>query len=145
MAVWEVWRLETRVTRLYTDIGWLEETHGWPRLKAIATVTATRETGDVVQTHIRHFVLSKVLDAETAAQLIRGHWGIENSLHWVLDVVMDEDAHRARKDNAPFNFALIRRAALNIIKADKSKGSNRIKFKRAGWDNQFLRQLITNI
>lgn len=71
--------------------------------------------------------------------IARGHWGIENSLHRVLDVVMNEDQSRARKDNAPEN------PALNIIERNKDKGSNRIKFKRAGWDNRFLGKPIAEI
>ena len=80
--------------------------------------------------------------AQTAAALIRGHWQIENSLHWSLDVVMNDDQHRARKDHAPANFAALRRIALNIIKANPAKGSNRGKFKKAGWNNDFLKSLI---
>ena len=78
-------------------------------------------------------------------QRFRGHWGIENALHWVLDVVMNEDQARARKDHAPENLALLRRFALNIIKRNKDKGSNRLKFKRAGWDNRFLKKLFSEI
>ncbi len=72
----------------------------------------------------------------------RAHWRVENALHWVLDVMMKEDASRVRKDNAPQNLAVLRRLALNVIKTNKDKGSNRIKFKQAGWDDAFLRKLI---
>ena len=71
-------------------------------------------------------------NARAAATLIRGHWQIENSLHWSLDVVMNDDQHRARKGHAPANFTTLRRIALNIIKANPAKGSNRGKFKKAG-------------
>ena len=135
-------RVETRLTRVHTDLDWLHAAHNWPGLKAVATVTATRDDGPA-QTRI--FLLSEAVSAETAATLIRGHWGIENSLHWVLDVTMREDAHRARAKNAAANFAMFRRAALNVIKADTSKGSNRLKFKRAGGDDSFLRKLIKHI
>ena len=86
--------------------------------------------------------MSKCVTAQAAATLTRGHWEIENSLHWSLDVVMNDDQHRARKDNAPANFAALRRIALSIIKANTAKGSNRVKFKKAGWNNDFLRKLI---
>ncbi len=135
-------RMETRRTRVYSDLDWLHAAHDWPGLKAVATVTATRNDGPP-QTRI--YLLSEVITAKAAATLIRGHWGIENSLHWVLDVTMREDAHRARANNAPANFAMFRRAALNVIKADSSRGSNRIKFKRAGWDDNFLRKLVAQI
>lgn len=110
-------RLETRVTRLYTDLDWLHQTHAWPGLRAVASVTATRGDG-TPQTRI--FLMSRIVSAKAAAALIRGHWGVENGLHWVLDVTMNEDAHRARKKNAAANFAIFRRAALNVIKADTS-------------------------
>lgn len=86
--------------------------------------------------------MSKRYTAKAAATLIRGPWEIENSLHWSLDVVLNYDQHRARKDSAPANFAALRRIALGIIKADTAKGSNRVKFKKAGWSNDFLRPLI---
>ena len=74
--------------------------------------------------------------------MIRGHWQIENNLHWLLDVILNDDQHRARKDNAPINFAALGRIALNIMKANTDKGSNRVKSKRAGWKDDFLRTLI---
>jgi len=119
-------RVEARTTRVYTDLEWLVRTHAWPGLQAVATVSATRDDGSP-QTRI--FLLSQAIGAQAAARLVRSHSGIENGLHRVLDVTMNEDAHRARKDNAPMNFTILRRAALNTIKADKPKGSNRIKFK----------------
>ena len=72
--------------------------------------------------------------------MIRGYWGIENSLHWVLDVTMKEDRTRNRKDNGSENLALLRRFALNLARLELSKGSMKGKLKRAGWDNQFLTQ-----
>ena len=71
-------------------------------------------------------------------------WNLQHILvqHAVVDVVMNDDQHRARKDNAPANFAALRRIALGIIKANTAKGSNRVKFKKAGWSNDFLRTLI---
>ncbi len=92
----------------------------------------------------RVYLMSKPPQAQEAATIIRGHWQIENSLHWSLDVIMNDDLHRARKDNAPINFAALRRIALNIIKANQDKGSNRVKFKRAGWNDDFLLSLLNN-
>ena len=74
--------------------------------------------------------------------IVRSHWGIENQLHWVLDVVMDEDQARNRKDHGPHNLALLRKLALNLAKLEPSKGSMRGKLKRAGWDNAFLAQIL---
>ena len=70
---------------------------------------------------------------------------MENSLHWSPDVVMNDDHHRARRDNAPANFAALRRIAPGIIKANTDKGSNRGKFKRPGWSSEFLRTLIMGL
>ncbi len=87
--------------------------------------------------------MSRRPTAKGAADLIRGHWQIENTLHWSPDVVMNDDHHRARKDHASANFAALRRITLNIIKANADKGSNRSKFKRVGWSNEFLQKIIT--
>jgi hypothetical protein len=72
----------------------------------------------------------------------RAHWQIENCLHWVLDVVLDEDLARARKDHAPENLARLRRFALNMLRANQDQGSTRGKIKRAGWDDAFLLKLL---
>src|ERR1035437_5131731 len=74
--------------------------------------------------------------------IVRSHWSIENQLHWVLDVVMDEDQPRNRKDHGPGNLALLRKLALNLAKLEPSKGSMRGKLKRAGWDNAFVGNLL---
>ena len=76
-------------------------------------------------------------------EVVRAHWGIENSLHWVLDVTMNEDQSRTRKDNGPQNLALLRRWALNACKLEGSKGSIKGKLKRAGWNDDFLARLLT--
>ena len=79
------------------------------------------------------------------AEVVRAHWGVENRLHWCLDVVLGEDQARARLDNAPENLAILRHMALNIMRNDTSKGSLRTKFSRAAWNNPFLQKLITQI
>jgi predicted transposase YbfD/YdcC len=137
-------RIETREAHLVTDLTGLQEQHHWPGRACIGKLTATREdkaTG-AVQIQERYYLLSRAMPAQEFLDTGRAHWRIENSLHWVLDVVMREDHARARKDHAPANLAILRRMALNTIKANKDKGSNRLKFKRAGWDNRFLRKLL---
>ena len=74
---------------------------------------------------------------------MRSHWSIENQLHWVLDVVFNEDQARNRKDHGPQNLALLRKLALNLAKLEPSKGSMRGKLKRAGWDNAFLASMLS--
>ena len=85
------------------------------------------------------------MPAESFARAVRGHWGIENRLHWVLDVTMGEDLCRTRKDNAPHNLAVLRHMALNMINQEPSKGSRRGKFMRAGWNDSFLLKLLAQI
>ena len=93
-------------------------------------------------TETAYYLLSTPLSPDKFGQVVRSHWGIENSLHWVLDVVLDEDKNRTRMDNGPENFAVLRHMALNIIRKETSKGSMRVKFKRAGWNNDFLATLL---
>ena len=76
---------------------------------------------------------------------MRAHWSIENSLHWQLDVSFREDAARNRKDNGPGNIAILRRRALDVMRRDTSKGSLSIKLKRAGWDDEFLRNVLKDL
>ena len=94
---------------------------------------------------MRYYLLSKYLPAERLLATVRSHWGIENRLHWVLDVVFDEDANRSRKDNAPENLAILRRLALNIIRCHPARISLRQKVKRAGWDDAFLRDILSHM
>ena len=124
------------------DVAWLER-HDFPGLAAVAKVTASREIDGKSTTASRYYLLSKPLDAARLAEVVRTHWQIENRLHWVLDVVMDEDRSRARKDHAPENLARIRRFALNLLRANPDKGSTRGKIKRAGWDDAFLLKILT--
>jgi predicted transposase YbfD/YdcC len=112
-------------------------------LWAIAKVTRGRESGAKITTDTAYYLLSSPRSAERLGDVVRSHWGIENSLHWVLDVTMNEDQTRNRKDNAPENLALLRRIALNLARLEPSKGSMTGKLKRAGWDNAFLAQLLT--
>jgi hypothetical protein len=87
----------------------------------------------------------KVVDtfrSERFLEVVRAHWGVENQLHWRLDVVMNEDQQRARLDNGPNNLAVLRHMALNVIQKENSKGSLRGKLKRAAWDEGYLRTLL---
>jgi len=124
-------RVEERSYRVYDVPQYLTDIHNWPHLQAFVHVLSERTAGDKSSHSQRLYLFSKQHTAQAAATLIRGHWQIDNSLHWSLDVVMNDDQHRARKDHAPANFATLRRIALNIIKANPAKGSNRGKFKKA--------------
>jgi predicted transposase YbfD/YdcC len=135
-------RLEQRRAGLTGDIAWLQERHAWPGLQAIGKVTARREVGGKTTIKTRYYLLSTVLSPERFSQVVRSHWDIENRLHWVLDVVMNEDQARNRKDHGPENLAVLRRLALNLARLEASKGSLRGKLKRAGWDDTFLARLL---
>jgi predicted transposase YbfD/YdcC len=138
-------RIETRIASISTAIDWLQEDHQWPGLKAIGKVVRTRQTGTKTTTETAYYLLSTPMTAERFGQVVRAHWGVENSLHWTLDVIMNEDQARNRLDNGPNNLAVLRHMALNILNAKKSKISNRRKIKRAGWNNAFLANLIAQI
>jgi len=135
-------RIETRTAALTTDIAWLQDIHAWPGLAAIGKITASREINGKTTTETRCYLLSCAVTPQHFNAIVRSHWGIENSLHWVLDVVMDEDQARNRKDHGPQNLALLRKLALNLAKLEPSKGSMRGKLKQAGWDNAFLTQIL---
>lgn len=135
-------RIETRHARVVQAAAWLTEAHDFPGLKAVAKVTAVREINGEATTARRYYLLSTPLSAARLAEVVRTHWHIENRLHWVLDVVMDEDCSRARKDHAPENLARLRRFALNLLRANHDQGSTRGKIKRAGWDDAFLLNIL---
>ena len=138
-------RIETRTSTVSTDIGWLQEDHQWPGLAAIGKLTRSRETATKTTTETAYYLLSAPLSAERFGAAVRSHWGVENGLHWVLDVVMNEDQARNRLDNGPKNLAVLRHMALNLIRKETSKGSMRGKFKRACWQNDFLAKIIAQI
>ena len=135
-------RIETRLAEIVHDVAWLAEAHGWPGLQAIGKITAIREIDGQATTAARYYLLSRPLSAARFAEIARMHWQIENRLHWVLDVVMDEDQSRSRKDHGPENLARLRRFALNLLRANPDKGSIRGKIKRAAWDDNFLLDLL---
>lgn len=135
-------RIETRTSLVSADVAWLQERHAWPGLAAIGKVVRIREVGTKVGTETAYYLLSTPLSAERFGQVARAHWGVENGLHWVLDVTMNEDQARNRCGHAPRNIALLRRLALNLAKLEGSKGSMKGKLKRAGWDDTFLTTLL---
>lgn len=135
-------RIETRTATVSTEIDWLRKQHQWPGLKAIGKVVRVRETADKTTAETAYYLLSRVLSPERFKQVVRQHWGIENSLHWRLDVVMNEDQDRTRMGHGPHNLAVLRHMAINAMQKEGSKGSLRGKFKRAGWDDGYLYRLL---
>ena len=136
-------RIETRTASVSGDVAWLQEWHDWPGLQAVGKVTAIRRQDDAVSEETRYYVLSRAFPPEQFNGIVRGHWGIENRLHWVLDVTCNEDQARNRKGNCAENLALLRKLALNLARLEPSKGSMRGKLKKAGWDNSFLISILT--
>jgi len=137
-------RIETRTATVCTDIDWLED-HRWPGLTAIGKVVRTRETTTKTTTETAYYLLSSALSPERFNPVARSHWGVENRLHWRLDVVMNEDQDRTRLDNGPHNLAVLRHMALNVMQKDTTKQSLRGKFMRAGWDDRYLARLLAQI
>jgi len=135
-------RKESR-TALVTSAPGMAAKHAFPGLKAVAKIVCRRGKDKPVE---RYFLLSRQYTATALLAIVRAHWGIENTLHWTLDVVMDEDLARNRKDYGPENLAVLRRMALNIARAHPdTKTSLRLKIKRAGWDDNFLFDLIRHM
>jgi predicted transposase YbfD/YdcC len=124
--------------------GWPER-FGFAGLTAIARIDAVRRRGAAETRQTRYFALSRLLAPADVLRVVRAHWTIENGQHWTLDVVMDEDRARARADNAAENIALLRRLALNILRADPDKTSLRGKIKKAGWHDQYLLNLLAQM
>ena len=117
----------------------------WPGLSSIGMVTAERREGDRASVESRYYISSLDSDAARLLRATRSHWGIENSVHWVLDVSFREDESRVRTGNAPENLALIRHLALNLLRQERtSKASIKAKRKLAGWDNDYLLSILSN-
>ena len=136
-------RIETRTTTVIHDVDWLRKRHGWPGLNAIAMVESTRETKGVIENDTRIFITSLVMLAHLLGPVIRSHWAIENSLHWVMDMVFRDDECRVRTNHAPANFTTIKHMAHNLLRRPASKDSFRLRRKVAGWDDEFLASLLT--
>ena len=138
-------RIEVRRCWMVEEVAieWLERQDQWPGLASLAAIESERRLGKKVTKETRYFISSLTGNVQHLAEAARKHWGIENSLHWVLDVTLNEDRSRIRKEHAPENLALVRRLALNLIKKAKPpKASVRGSIKRAGWDTSFLQEIL---
>jgi predicted transposase YbfD/YdcC len=135
-------RIETRTTTVIHDVAWLQERHDWPGLKAVVIVESLRESTGKIERETRFYITSRMLLAHLLGPIIRSHWTIENSLHWVMDMIFRDDECRIRTDHAPANFATLKHMAHNLIRRAPGKASLRLKRKTAGWDDDFLAELI---
>ena len=140
-------RIETRIVTATDEIAWLKPRHDWPGLGSIVMVESVRETiarpGPEIERETRFYIASHpTADAEAQGTAIRGHWGIENGLHWLMDMVFRDDECRIRKQNAPANFTTIKHIASNLLRRAPGKDSMRVKRRVAAWDEDFLESLI---
>ena len=135
-------RIETRTITVIHDMDWLRQRHDWPGLNAVVVVESIREIGQKVERETRFYLTSLSLLASMLAPIVRAHWAIENSPHWVMDMVFRDDECRLRTDHAPANFCTIKHMAQNLIRLAPGKVSLRQKRKAAGWDDDFLASLI---
>jgi predicted transposase YbfD/YdcC len=136
-------RIETRITTVIHDVGWLQERHNWPGMKAVVMVESSREISGKIEQETRFYLTSLVMLAYLIGPAIRSHWAIENSLHWVMDMLFRDDECRVRTNHAPANFTTIKHMAHNLLRKASGKTSLRSRRKAAGWDDDFLASLVT--
>ena len=141
-------RIEERTGTVAREVEWLSGDRRFPgerRLPDVAAIikVATRtELKDRGRFDTRYYISSADLTAEAAANAVRGHWGIENRLHWVLDVVFDEDQSRLRTGHGARNMAVVRHFAINLVRQAKDNKSIRLRRKLAGWDQDYLTSIL---
>ena len=141
-------RIEERTVTVAREVEWLSGDRRFPgelRLPDVAAIikVATRtELKDRGRFDTRYYISSADLTAEAAANAVRGHWGIENRLHWVLDVVFDEDQSRLRTGHGARNMAVVRHFAINLVRQAKDNKSIRLRRKLAGWDQDYLASIL---
>lgn len=136
-------RIEIRKYATTSDIAWLQGKENWPGIKSIGMVDSMREVNDEISSEKRYYISSLDSDAKKFGNAVRSHWGIENSVHWVLDIAFREDESRIRKGYAPENFAVLRHISLNLIRNNKSfKGSIKSKRFNAALDIDYLEEIM---
>jgi predicted transposase YbfD/YdcC len=139
-------RLETRRCTVTEDIAWLREKHShWKDLRSIVEIESTREIKGKITVEKRYYISDLAAEPKPILNAVRQHWGVENKLHWVLDITFGDDQSRVRKGNAPRNMAIVKKTVLNLLNSIK-KASPRLSLKRmrkmAGWDNAFLEKVL---
>jgi predicted transposase YbfD/YdcC len=144
-------RIEQRTVTVAREVDWLDGDRRFPgelRLPGVATivrVASRAELKDRCRFETRYYVSSAALSAPRAAAAVRGHWAIENSLHWVLDVTFGDDQSRVRKGHGAKNMAVVRHFAINLARTAKDKRSVRLRRKCAGWDPNYLATILGHL
>ena len=136
-------RVEKREVWVTKDVGWLPQLDAWKDLTSIACLKSTRLVKTQETIELRYYISSLTDDAWKIGKAIRSHWSVENKLHWQLDVSYGEDGCKVRKDNGAENFSVIRRATLNLLKADKkTKAGIKNKRSKAGWNKSYMIEIL---
>jgi predicted transposase YbfD/YdcC len=138
-------RIETRSYCQTDTIDWLEGKEKWAGLCSIGMVEARRRIGEEETVETRYFISSLPRRVKRLAAAVRGHWGIENREHYILDVAFREDACRVRRENAPANLATLRHIALNLLQGEPtSKRGIKARLRQAGWDDDYLLRVLVH-
>jgi predicted transposase YbfD/YdcC len=136
-------RVETHYVHTIVNPKGIRNQDQWQDLRAITFILSERqEAGKEMTEEVRYYIGSKATKAKSYASYVRGHWGIENGQHWILDVCFQEDQSRMRTDHSPENMALLRRLALSLLKRHGKKGSVRGKRLKSGWNDQMLIEVL---
>jgi predicted transposase YbfD/YdcC len=136
-------RHENREVWVTNQLEWLPQKNDWKNLNSIVCLKSTRIVKDRKTIEFRYYISSLSGDAWKIGRAIRCHWSVENKLHWQLDVTYGEDDCKVRKDNGPENFSVIRRATLNLLKADKkTKAGIKNKRSKAGWNKDYMLSIL---
>lgn len=139
-------RVETRSYYTLPVQDRVRDQAAWADLALLGVAIRERHVGAETEVASRFYIASRALSAQAFAHAVRGHWGIENQLHWQLDVTFGEDGSRLRKGHAAQNFSTLRRTALSLLKQESTcKNGIAIKRQKAGWDHHYLERVLTGV